>query len=305
MYNVIVLLSTYNGEKYISQQIESVLNQDNVNVELIVRDDGSTDETINILEKYNRLYSNFRYYLGENIGPAGSFIDLINNCKTDKSKEIYFAFCDQDDVWEHDKLISAIKMMTTYDDDKPLLYYSNLKIVDSDLNYLGVSTKNHYQEIKYSALIDCPATGCTEVFNYSAFDLIRNNIPKNCLMHDYWTYIVCKFFGNVVFDSTPHILYRQHENNVIGMASRNSIGERIRNKIKKAKKRTVDPRLCNAKEFYNCFEAHLDSETKKELSKFIRYKDSLPNKIILLFDNNFVSSVNNFKYKLLVLLGKL
>ena len=98
-------MSTYNGEQYLEQQIVSVLNQENCEVELLIRDDGSTDKTMDIIRKYSSLY-NVDYYCDYNLKSAKSFMHLLNNC--DKKYD-YYAFCDQDDVWDKDKLCIAIQ----------------------------------------------------------------------------------------------------------------------------------------------------------------------------------------------------
>ena len=101
MDKVQVLLSTYNGEKYLQEQIESIIRQEDVEISLLIRDDGSCDKTIEIIENLKRKNSNIIYYSGNNLGPARSFMDLIN-----KSGNFdYYAFSDQDDVWKSKKLI--------------------------------------------------------------------------------------------------------------------------------------------------------------------------------------------------------
>ena len=98
-------MSTYNGQKYIRQQIDSILQQTNVEVNLLVRDDGSKDDTIKILDEYKQ-EGKLTYYTGPNLGPQLSFLNLLNNCP----KADYYAFADQDDYWEKDKLSTAVKL---------------------------------------------------------------------------------------------------------------------------------------------------------------------------------------------------
>ena len=103
---VLVLLSSYNGEKYIKEQIDSILTQKNITVKLFIRDDGSTDATRNILKEYEK-YSNCVVVFGDNIGAANSFLWLIQNAHSSG----YYAFSDQDDIWDRDKLSSAISII--------------------------------------------------------------------------------------------------------------------------------------------------------------------------------------------------
>ena len=113
---VLVLMSTYNGEQYLQQQINSIITQKNVEVELIVRDDGSTDKTIDILKDYQQK-GLLSYYAGENLKPQYSFLHLLRHAPECK----YYAFADQDDVWLEDKLYSGIKEIYSFD-NQPAIY---------------------------------------------------------------------------------------------------------------------------------------------------------------------------------------
>ena len=94
MDKVVILMSTYNGGRYLENQIESLLNQDGVEVEILARDDGSKDRTLKILEEYKEAKSNFNFYIGKNLGPAGSFLDLMKHAP----EADFYALCDQDDT---------------------------------------------------------------------------------------------------------------------------------------------------------------------------------------------------------------
>ena len=131
MKKVQVIMSSYNGEKFIKKQIDSILNQQNVEVSLLIRDDGSKDGTIEILRDYeNRGLIKVIY--GKNIGPTASFLKLIDEC----DNADYYSFSDQDDVWLEDKLSTAVKILEENSVNKrPLLYCSALQRVDADLTY--------------------------------------------------------------------------------------------------------------------------------------------------------------------------
>ena len=194
MERVQVLLSAYNGEKYIKKQIESILNQKEVEVSLLIRDDGSSDKTIEIIGKLADENRNITFYKGENLGPARSFMDLLN-----KSDEVsYYAFADQDDVWEPKKLISAINKLK--EENKPELYMSALEIVDEELNPIEIKqvTGNFCFE---GAMIKNFATGCTLVLNKKLRDVIKSYNPTYLIMHDSWITRVCYAIGgNVIID---------------------------------------------------------------------------------------------------------
>ena len=122
MNKICVLMSTYNGDKYIIEQIESILNQKKVNVELLIRDDGSTDKTLEILEEYSKKYKNLKYYSGQNLKTARSFMDLLFRA----GEYEYYSFSDQDDVWDLDKLTVGI----SYLKDDYHLYGCSKRIVN-------------------------------------------------------------------------------------------------------------------------------------------------------------------------------
>ena len=129
MEKVCVLMSTYNGEKYLKEQLDSILNQNSIIVDILIRDDGSTDKTLNILDEYNKKYNNIRYYTGENLKSAKSFLDLLFTA----GEYDYYSFSDQDDVWDRDKLLVAVsKLKEGYN-----LYGCKKKIVNSNLEPLN------------------------------------------------------------------------------------------------------------------------------------------------------------------------
>ena len=111
MIRVIVLLSSYNGEKYIKQQIDSILNQTGVEVIIMVRDDGSKDNTISILEDYQRNVSSFELIKGDNCGSTASFSRLLAYAYSKFGNDVLYAFSDQDDVWQKEKLLVASKRL--------------------------------------------------------------------------------------------------------------------------------------------------------------------------------------------------
>ena len=211
--NVLVLLSTYNGEKYLSELLDSVLTQKNVNVNILIRDDGSSDNTKKIIEDYQKRNKNIESYFKQNVGYARSFWDLLNKSK----KYDYYAFCDQDDVWDKDKISVAISFLSK--SHKEAMYFSKTQPVDSNLNNIyakSTSDENHVFSLQ-EILLRNNAIGCTMVINKKLRDSVVNNLPVKAIMHDHWVYAVCLAIdGDVYYDLNPHIKYRQHSNNVIG-----------------------------------------------------------------------------------------
>ena len=213
MDNVCVLMSTYNGEKYLNEQIDSLLNQKGVKVSIFVRDDGSTDETISILEKYKN-DGVLDWYQGANLKSARSFLDLVYNAP----QSDYYAFCDQDDYWLPDKLSVAVSCLKSTDPNRSALYCCKTVIVDKELKPIEQNNKYDFIALDMpSVFMFNNAPGCTMVFNRYLLDRVKEYNPSFIGMHDAWIYKVCVVTGNqVIVDKNAHILYRQHENNVLG-----------------------------------------------------------------------------------------
>ncbi|WP_051523393.1 glycosyltransferase family 2 protein [Prevotella sp. MA2016] len=212
MKRVTVLLSTFNGEKYIEEQLVSVRNQKGVNIQIVVRDDGSSDNTCKILEEWHEK-DYLTWYRGRNLKSARSFLDLLKN----SGDSDFYAFCDQDDVWLEDKLISGIQKLEIQLEEKPSLYFSNYQMVDSNLNKIETPLKDIIYPDIYHSIISNEVTGCTLIINKALRDIINTYNPEFISMHDDWIYNVCISIGGiVVFDTKPHIFYRQHSNNVVG-----------------------------------------------------------------------------------------
>ncbi len=206
-------MSTYNGEQYIEEQIDSILQQDCKEVNLLVRDDGSSDSTVNILQRYSEKYGNIVYYTGKNIGVAHSFFDLLAHVPDNAE---YIAFSDQDDVWLKDKLTVAVRQLAGK--EMPALYCCRPLLVDRDLKVLKDRIRIANPRPGFgNSMIENICTGCTIVFNRKLYDLIRGKHPRHYLIHDMWLYQVASCFGEVIYDCEPHILYRQHGSNAIGL----------------------------------------------------------------------------------------
>lgn len=209
-------MSCYNGEKYIAQQIESILNQDNVNINIYIRDDGSTDNTRNIIKKFSKSVFLLE---GDNVGLNNSFASLIwdSNIKAD-----FYAFSDQDDVWQSNKLITAINYLVNVEGAG--MYASNQRVVDENLKYIkplyGLEENDlpfpKYKNFSYF-LIHNNYFGNTIVFNKEAMRVIREYRPYELIVqHDTWVSIIIYMFGTIIFDRNMYSSYRQHDNNVVG-----------------------------------------------------------------------------------------
>lgn len=300
---ITVLMSTYNGEKFLREQIDSILNQQNVELVLLIRDDGSSDKTIEIIEEYEKKDARVSHYVGENVGPGRSFFDLIKNAP----ESDYYAFCDQDDVWDSDKLASAVDFLQPLDESKPNLYYSNLRLVDGNLIFIrNAHEKPIDEEKKYSALARNVLTGCTAVFNNNAKNLLRNHLPNINILHDGWLYLICKLFGNVVYDFTPHISYRQHGGNVVGMGKSNPFVSGVK-KIRRILNPDQQPRLMRAKCLADTFGDLLAGVDREKVEEMLYYKKTFMNRLKLLLDKDICEPTfsGNLRYRFLVLVGRI
>lgn len=226
-----ILMSTYNGSRYIRTQLESIVAQNIENKELLIRDDGSTDDTVSIIEEYQRRYPWIRYYKEKNIGVQKSFFDLLKQADTSAD---YIAFADQDDEWLPDKLKRAIEILEGREQQIPLLYCSNKIITDENLQPMHITVTSQVKKTSFgNALVQNICTGCTAVINRSMVQILQENIPQNIdkvIMHDWWLYLTATCFGEVYYDQNPYIRYRQHGSNTLGamVSQRKLLGYRMK-----------------------------------------------------------------------------
>ena len=273
-HKVCVLLSTYNGEKYIKEQLESLYSQDGVSLSLLVRDDGSVDSTYAVLDA-ERAAGRLVWYTGKNLKPAFSFWNLLQKAPDAP----FYAFCDQDDVWDNDKLKVAVDKLASAG-DAPALYFCQTRLVDASLNEIEsvkISPLLTYDE----ALIYHFVTGCTMVINSAMREILLRYTPEFIRMHDIWIYNVAQAVGaKVFFDSVPHISYRQHGGNVIGQA--NSLKAVWKARVARIKKdKCIRSRL--AKELLNGYSGVMSDENLLLTKMVANYKDSFASWMKLLF----------------------
>ena len=222
MTQVTVVMSTYNGEAFLREQLDSILAQEGVNVKLYVRDDGSRDGTVQMLEQYDDQYDNFVFWNRgrvENLGIKHSFLGLLHDALCAEPDCAYFAFADQDDFWQPDKLAAGVAMLQTVENtgDARALYYSNKTFVDVQLKLISQEHIRYYGDF-LEACYGCLASGCTMVMSRALAQTATEAIPEIDCIHDAWVYRLAKATGaRIVFDEKSHILYRQHGNNVCGV----------------------------------------------------------------------------------------
>lgn len=240
---VIILLSTYNGESHLREQLDSLLAQTYSDFFILARDDGSQDASARILGDYAiRRPEKLRLIRDEpaNLGASASFAWLLRYALDNKAAlgldVLYLMFCDQDDCWHEDKITKQMNALLTCEAENldargqplPALVHSDLQVVGENLEpiadslamYQGLDPeRNRFSDLIISNLV----TGCTALFNEA---LARKALPisGDAIMHDWWLALVASAFGKVVYLDAPLIRYRQHEANTIGAKERTEQG---------------------------------------------------------------------------------
>ncbi|MEX2785190.1 glycosyltransferase family 2 protein [Streptococcus sp. H49] len=211
-----ILMSTYNGESFIAEQIESIQTQTFKDWQLLIRDDGSSDGTPNIIEQYVKKDRRIRFINAdkrENIGVIQNFFTLVKYEKAD-----YYFFSDQDDIWLQDKLEMTLKEAAKYEKNRPLAVYTDLKIVDRNLMILQESMiktqSGHANTDLLAELTENTVTGGTMLINHALAEQWRH--CRGLLMHDWYLALLASSLGRLVYLDRATELYRQHDSNVLG-----------------------------------------------------------------------------------------
>lgn len=216
---IAILMCTYNGERFLGDQLSSFIKQRHANWKLWISDDGSTDGTLAILEKFAMLYPNrvASIFRGPSQDHAANFLSLVSRAEIQAD---YFAFSDQDDIWHDDKLERALNILDVENVDNPLLYCGRTRIVDEQNQEMALSRLFSRKPSFANALVQSIGGGNTMVFNNRTRELLRIAGPNLAVTHDWWAYIVVSGCGGFVFyDREPSLRYRQHSSNVIGVNS--------------------------------------------------------------------------------------
>lgn len=260
MDRVLVLLATYNGSKYVRQMIDSVLAQDYEDIHLVLSDDGSTDDTPEILAEYAGKYPGkvTHYRSGSRFGNAQNhFMHLLQQFHDAP----YIMFCDQDDIWHSDKIRKTMDKMrqTEASAEIPALVHTDLNVVDAECNcihpsftrFSGISGDR--LTVK-SLLIQNVVTGCTMMLNRKLAVMAAENLPEGHIaMHDWWIALLSAACGTVGYLDEATIDYRQHGNNSVGAKNARSLSQ-IFSKLRNNKIRTRMVRsFCQAEAFIACF----------------------------------------------------
>lgn len=293
---IAILMATYNGEKYLTEQIDSIINQTCKDWKLYFRDDGSNDRTVDIINKYCEEYPDKLFLIKDNLeckSASKNFIQMLNYISGFEEFD-YFMFSDQDDVWKEDKIEKTLTIIEQENNEVPILVHTDLEVVDSELKTLSKSFIT-YRNLDVNKkdlshlLIQNNVTGCTMMFNRKLLEKINSN--SNCIaMHDWWLTLIAATFGKIKFLNESTIYYRQHSNNVVGATKATSLSFIINrlfhsNHVKKTLNMSIEQAIV----FYNEYKNDITKQQRAILEKFILIKNSNKlKKIYIIIKNNFL-----------------
>lgn len=302
---VSILLACYNSEKYIEEQIHSIVNQTFTDWKLYISDDLSKDNTENIIKKYEENYPDKIFFKKRTVNsgvPSQHFFEMLLNCDDE-----YIMFCDHDDVWLPDKIEITLKRMKETEKslpaDTPVLVHTDLKVVDENLNTISESMFKMQKLPKKwdklnNLLVQNNVTGCTMMINRALKNKITV-IPEHAIMHDWWIAITAAAFGNILFIDKATVLYRQHSNNQIGAVTiKKLVNEYIFNY--KQNKDSIKKTYKQARDFYNINKHLLNFETKITISNYLKIEDTKK-----IFRVNYIFYYNFLKYSFIRKIGQI
>lgn len=278
---IAILMATYNGEKFIQEQIDSILAQTYQNFVLYIRDDNSKDNTTKIIRGYASKYPD-KVILVEDgkiaKGACKNFMLLLEYVYKLNKHEV-FMFSDQDDFWMNNKVEMTLKEYEKQDNKTvPILIHTDLCVVDQDLNTLNESFMK-YSKLNEKCnkinnyLVQNNVTGCTMLLNKALVDKVNFKI-KNIRMHDWYFALIASVFGKVIYIDKPTIKYRQHANNVVGAKEGkglNYIWKSLKNSDKT--KKSIDELYSQAESFLNTYNVELDEKSKKQITEFLKLRN--------------------------------
>lgn len=208
-----ILMTTYNGEEFISEQISSIIRQSFSEWRLYIRDDGSTDRTVQILNDFCHKDDRISLIKDEkgNLGAKNGFFELLNDVESD-----YFFFCDQDDLWYENKMKNSILKFKELNQKKPGLVYTNLDIINEKDELIRHDFYQSPSNDLNVVLSSNSVAGCTVVINDEMKKFIKNDCDEDIVMHDWWLALCAIAFENIAFCEESLIGYRQHSQNVVG-----------------------------------------------------------------------------------------
>lgn len=280
MDEVDIILAAYNGEKYIAEQLKSILMSDYSEIKIWVFDDCSSDNTKNIIEAMSSEYpGKIKYICNDNRkGGSKSFLNGLiyaRNHKEDTESRVYYMFSDQDDFWLPNKIslsLSAIKRVENIGKQhKPSLVFTDAYVTDEKLNIIAES---YFSQVRLNTsktdlahlLAENKCIGCTTIFNDELAAYIKT-VPEMLRFHDWWMALAASAFGNIVYYNVKTIKYRQHSDNVVGSVDFNNY---VINRIKKIKEvdRVLKDTYSQAGQFFKYYSSYMNESQKEVVSMY-------------------------------------
>lgn len=267
-----ILMATHNGERYVGEQIESILCQTYDNWNLIVSDDCSADSTLDVVRRYAARDGRIHIVsAGVKHGGAKENFFALMGC----SDSPYCMFCDQDDVWLPEKVEKTLKLvqeLECHESDRPVLAFTDMRVVDAKLNVISDSferfssidpTRTKFPQVIAQSL----GAGCTMMINAGARETaLQVKDVDNVIMHDWWLSLVAAAFGCIGYLDEPTSLYRQHGSNEVGALEYSPIKRASHfNQMRESVSATVR----QAQAFAVCYDNVLDAGQKKNIDEFV------------------------------------
>lgn len=310
MKSVLILLSTYNGRLYLKEQLDSIYAQKGVDIYLLARDDGSKDETVDMLQKYKQQFGKMTILNGANLGAGPSFLALINEAATNYSNYDYYAFSDQDDVWFEDKLIKGVNSLDK-SSNKYQLYFSGAINTDARLHPYRSTSKSQVVNSFGANLVANHILGCTMLFNKELLDEVNKINTRTFTIssgkvpiHDGWTsFVAYSLNADVVMNPVGMMYYRQHGGNEIGAGQ-----GRLKMMLKRVKRYTGKGNHQKANRSIIALQVldNIPEDNRKLLMLVANYKKSIKSKVRLMLDERMYEYdiIDNIGTFLLVLFNK-
>lgn len=284
MEKIDILLACYNGEKYIEQQIYSILTQTHANWELIIHDDGSDDRTVEIVKTFCQSDPRIRLVEDKIIlkNAAKNFLHLLSY-----STSSYACFCDQDDIWFENKLSSLYASIKDSNSVLPTVVFSNAYVWTSDEGIRGMATMVFPHNLEELLYLNCGIQGASSIFNLSMINIMRRQY-KHIAMHDHLLTLAGAALGEIKYISKPLMLYRQHDKNVTGKTD-TTFKDKIRRFIFPSQIPVIDQsHFEGVRAFYDVHQDELSVTTKKILNFYLN-SPSMNNRdrLIGIFKNRY------------------
>lgn len=275
MKQICIIMATYQGEQYLAPQIDSIIKNTYQEIQLHIFDDGSSDSTFAIAKDYANRYPGKVHALqnNENKGVIRNFLEAAISLEAD-----YYMYCDQDDIWLPEKIQKTLQFMERQEEDAthpyttPVVVFTDATVTDASLTETAPSFQR--QSGYDTNALDLPhllmenkLIGCTMMFNRAARDKLLGDLPSAIRMHDWWLALIGAAFGKVAYLDEPLLLYRQHERNVIGGASK---GSYLKDRISHLKRdrEVLYATMAQGKAFLAAYGGELAPEQEKILRLF-------------------------------------